>query len=112
LQCPIAGIVHFADALKKDYADSCGLDYERLVSDRDYKEMHRPAMTKFYLERFSRDSFHYPRIAFHQAMEVAARAPPTAGGRRVVLLPDFRQPDDERCFRLEAGKLNALHGYV
>ncbi|KAF5879108.1 putative phosphoribosyl transferase domain protein [Botrytis fragariae] len=40
--------VSISDATKREYATETGADINRLLSDRSYKEEHRPALTKFY----------------------------------------------------------------
>ena len=42
-------ILTLANQLKKHYSENFNLDYEKLLSDRAYKEAHREEMTKFYL---------------------------------------------------------------
>jgi phosphomevalonate kinase len=41
-------VTHFADRLKAMFAKAENLDAERLVGDREYKELHREKMTAFY----------------------------------------------------------------
>ena len=40
--------VSISDAIKREYAAATGADLSRLLSDRDYKEQHRPALTAFF----------------------------------------------------------------
>jgi hypothetical protein len=40
-------IVGFADALKRDYYQSIGVQYDRDTEDRDFKEMHRPGIISY-----------------------------------------------------------------
>jgi len=40
-------IVGFADALKKDYYASVGVEYDRDTEDRDFKEKHRPGIIQY-----------------------------------------------------------------
>ena len=49
-------LVRQADELKKSFANINGLDVERLISDRVYKELHREEMTKFYTNSLEKDS--------------------------------------------------------
>jgi hypothetical protein len=40
-------IVGFADALKKDYYGSLGIEYDRNTEDRDFKETHRSGIIRY-----------------------------------------------------------------
>ncbi|KAF4534685.1 Phosphoribosyl transferase domain protein [Lasiodiplodia theobromae] len=43
-----ARLVSISDAIKREYAAAAGADLSRLLSDRAYKEQHRPALTAFF----------------------------------------------------------------
>ena len=43
--------VSISDAIKREYAAATGADLLRLLSDRAYKEQHRPALTAFFQEQ-------------------------------------------------------------
>ncbi|RSL77008.1 hypothetical protein CEP52_017749, partial [Fusarium oligoseptatum] len=43
-----ARAVSISDAIKQEYATATGADPRRLLSDRAYKEQHRPELTKFF----------------------------------------------------------------
>ncbi|ORY16576.1 hypothetical protein BCR34DRAFT_597586 [Clohesyomyces aquaticus] len=47
----IARSVSISDATKQEYAHATGANLSRLLNDRVYKEQHRPALTKFFLEQ-------------------------------------------------------------
>ncbi|KAM0418645.1 hypothetical protein ACHAPT_012448 [Fusarium lateritium] len=49
-----ARVVSISDETKLGYAALYGADFERLRSDRAYKEQHRPALTKFFQDRLRR----------------------------------------------------------
>ena len=44
----MARAVSISDATKREYAAATGADLSRLLSDRGYKEQHRPALTTFF----------------------------------------------------------------
>lgn len=46
-----ARVVSISDATKQEYAAATGADLSRLLSDRAYKEQHRPALTAFFREQ-------------------------------------------------------------
>ncbi|KAF2703980.1 hypothetical protein K504DRAFT_442823 [Pleomassaria siparia CBS 279.74] len=46
-----ARAVSISDATKQEYAVATGADQSRLLSDRAYKEQHRPALTMFFQEQ-------------------------------------------------------------
>ncbi|KUI74568.1 Adenine phosphoribosyltransferase [Cytospora mali] len=46
-----ARVVSISDATKKEYAAATGADLGRLLSNRAYKEQHRPALTAFFQEQ-------------------------------------------------------------
>ncbi|KAF1848110.1 phosphoribosyl transferase domain protein [Cucurbitaria berberidis CBS 394.84] len=46
-----ARVVSISDATKREYAAATGADLSRLLSDRAYKEDHRPALTAFFQEQ-------------------------------------------------------------
>ncbi|TGO43870.1 hypothetical protein BOTNAR_1136g00010 [Botryotinia narcissicola] len=50
-QMRTARSVSISDSTKREYATETGADINRLLSDRSYKEEHRPALTKFYKEQ-------------------------------------------------------------
>jgi len=41
-------VTHFADAFKKLFCEQAGLDLNKMLTDRVYKEQHREKMTEFY----------------------------------------------------------------
>jgi adenine phosphoribosyltransferase/phosphomevalonate kinase len=45
-----------SDATKREYAAATGADLDRLLSDRAYKEQHRPALTAFFQEQVQQRS--------------------------------------------------------
>ncbi|KNG81352.1 phosphoribosyl transferase domain protein [Aspergillus nomiae NRRL 13137] len=53
-----ARVVSISDATKREYATATGADLSRLLSDRTYKEQHRPALTAFFQEQVR----HRPRL--------------------------------------------------
>ena len=46
--------VSISDATKREYAAATGTDLHRLLSDRGYKEQHRPALTAFFKSQVQR----------------------------------------------------------
>ncbi len=53
-----ARVVSISDVTKREYAASSGADYSRLLEDREYKEMHRPTLTRFFQGRVQK----HPRL--------------------------------------------------
>ncbi|KAE8163248.1 hypothetical protein BDV40DRAFT_263179 [Aspergillus tamarii] len=53
-----ARAVSISDATKREYATATGANLTRLLSDRAYKEQHRPALTKFFRDQV----LHRPRL--------------------------------------------------
>ncbi|KAF2638796.1 hypothetical protein P280DRAFT_470838 [Massarina eburnea CBS 473.64] len=44
-------VVSISDAIKREYATASSADIHRLLSNRDYKEQHRPALTDFFQQQ-------------------------------------------------------------
>ncbi|KAM6519076.1 hypothetical protein FALCPG4_012725 [Fusarium falciforme] len=49
-----ARVVSISDEIKREYAAATGADLGRLLSDRAYKEEHRPALTEFFKEKLTK----------------------------------------------------------
>ncbi|KAF1933786.1 uncharacterized protein M421DRAFT_52653 [Didymella exigua CBS 183.55] len=49
-------VMSISDAIKRRYAAASGADISRLLSDRAYKEQHRPSLTAFFLAQVHHDS--------------------------------------------------------
>jgi adenine phosphoribosyltransferase len=47
-------VVSISDATKREYAAATGVDLGRLLGDREYKEEHRGALTKFYQDQLQK----------------------------------------------------------
>jgi len=56
-------VASISEAIKHEYANATGADMERLLSDRAYKEQHRPALTAYFLDRVRRQRS-YPQDNF------------------------------------------------
>ncbi|RAL59880.1 hypothetical protein DID88_000507 [Monilinia fructigena] len=63
--------VSISDATKREYARATGVDLNRLLSDRAYKEQHRPALTKFFQDQV-RQRPQLPAEHFQDVVESAA----------------------------------------
>ncbi|PQE33776.1 phosphoribosyl transferase domain protein [Rutstroemia sp. NJR-2017a WRK4] len=61
-----ARAVSISDAIKREYAAATGADLSRLLSDRAYKELHRPALTTF----FQGQARQRPRLQEEQFLNV------------------------------------------
>jgi adenine/guanine phosphoribosyltransferase-like PRPP-binding protein len=61
-----ARAVSISEAIKREYAVATGADPDRLLSDRDYKEQHRPALTAYFMEKVQ----HQPWLPEEQFMRV------------------------------------------
>ncbi|EOA85705.1 uncharacterized protein SETTUDRAFT_111453 [Exserohilum turcica Et28A] len=59
-------VVSISEAIKREYAVATGADPDRLLSDRAYKEQHRPALTAYFMEKVK----HQPRLPEEQFMRV------------------------------------------
>mmetsp|Transcript_50333 Transcript_50333/g.93064 ORF Transcript_50333/g.93064 Transcript_50333/m.93064 type:complete len:224 (-) Transcript_50333:16-687(-) len=63
VQKKIAGVklkrLAFADQCKHEFAAREGLEVEKLLGDREYKEKHRARMTEFYLQTVASDPKHF-----------------------------------------------------
>ncbi|KAH7311832.1 phosphoribosyl transferase domain protein [Rhexocercosporidium sp. MPI-PUGE-AT-0058] len=46
-----ARVVSISDVTKQEYARATGADFQRILSDRSYKEKHRPALTAFFQDQ-------------------------------------------------------------
>ncbi|KAL6161955.1 hypothetical protein ACJQWK_11967 [Exserohilum turcicum] len=58
--------VSISEAIKREYAVATGADPDRLLSDRAYKEQHRPALTAYFMEKVQ----HQPQLPEEQFMRV------------------------------------------
>ena len=48
---PNTRVISISDAIKREYAAATGLDFNRLLQDRAYKEQHRKALTAFFQDQ-------------------------------------------------------------
>ena len=58
--------VSISEATKREYAVATGADPDRLLSDRAYKEQHRPALTAYFMEKLQ----HQPWLPEEQFMRL------------------------------------------
>lgn len=58
--------VSISEAIKREYAMATGADSDRLLSDRAYKEQHRPALTAYFQEQVQRQ----PQLLEEQFLKV------------------------------------------
>ncbi|KOC15906.1 phosphoribosyl transferase domain protein [Aspergillus flavus AF70] len=65
-----ARAVSISDATKREYATATGADLNRLLSDRAYKEQHRPALTAFFQDQVR----HRPRLPEEHFLNVVDSA--------------------------------------
>ncbi|KAE8321295.1 hypothetical protein BDV39DRAFT_210877 [Aspergillus sergii] len=65
-----ARVVSISDATKREYATTTGADLNRLLSDRVYKEQHRPALTAFFQDQVR----HRPRLPEEHFLNVVDSA--------------------------------------
>jgi adenine phosphoribosyltransferase/phosphomevalonate kinase len=56
-------VASISEAIKGEYAKTTGTDLERLLCDRTYKELHRPALTAYFNDRV-RQQPNYPQENF------------------------------------------------
>ena len=54
-------ILHFSDMAKLELSDETGLDYDRLINDRDYKEKHRAQIINLAESRRKRDGEYWAK---------------------------------------------------
>ncbi|KAH7563665.1 phosphoribosyl transferase domain protein [Bipolaris maydis] len=62
--------VSISEAIKREYAVATGADPDRLLSDRAYKEQHRPALTAYFMEKIQ----HQPQLPEEHLMRVVRGA--------------------------------------
>jgi adenine phosphoribosyltransferase/phosphomevalonate kinase len=65
-----AQVVSISNTTKQEYANATGADLKLLLSDRTYKEKHRPALTKFFQDQVRKR----PRLLEEQFLDVVSKA--------------------------------------
>ncbi|KAL6073090.1 hypothetical protein QOT17_005064 [Balamuthia mandrillaris] len=89
-------VVHLADELKRAYAEATGADWQRLLTDRSYKEAHRETMTAFYhqLKVTRQVTFFCESIAqnviFPSLLSTSATTTTATAPNQVIILADLR----------------------
>ncbi|KAK1710015.1 uncharacterized protein BDZ83DRAFT_724092 [Colletotrichum acutatum] len=68
-----ARVASISDTVKRDFAAAAGVDLDRLLSEREYKEKHRPGLTAFFHDRL-RETPHLPVDNFLDVVYGAASA--------------------------------------
>lgn len=81
--------VSMGDESKRLYADEAGVDFYRLMTDRDFKEAHREGITRLFRERIAQDPEYFHETALRRSD--ATPAP-------VVLITDARFKFDIEFF--------------
>ncbi|KAJ6001193.1 hypothetical protein N7481_001602 [Penicillium waksmanii] len=116
--------VSISDATKREYAMATGADFDRLHRDREYKEQHRPELTRFFKDQV-RHRPQLPEEHFSEAVNSAAdvhvllitgmrdEAPVSAFSHLVPAsrLIDIRVRADERIRRIRRGCCDCSSGY-
>ncbi|KAK1449340.1 hypothetical protein CMEL01_08655 [Colletotrichum melonis] len=69
----IARVASISDSIKREFSAVAGVDLDRLLSDREYKEKHRPGLTAFFHDRV-RENSHLPVDNFLNVVYGAASA--------------------------------------
>ncbi|XMA19258.1 hypothetical protein WAI453_012049 [Rhynchosporium graminicola] len=63
--------VSISDTTKRDYATVTGANFERLLTDRVYKEIHRPALTRYFSEQVKQRPHlleeHFMKVVYENA---------------------------------------------
>eukprot|EP00116_Pleurobrachia_bachei_P009757 sb/3470019/ len=81
-------ILRLSNAIKKEYAELKGVNYQELLTDGPYKELYRREMIALGEDRRSKDPGHYCRLA-------CQAAPPG----QVWIVTDTRRESDIKWFR-------------
>jgi len=84
-------IVGFADALKKDYYSSVGVEYDRNTEDREFKEKHRNGIIQY------GESMKHEKGMFHwieTALDPLIFSEDTKG----IIVPDCRRAEEVHWF--------------
>eukprot|EP00116_Pleurobrachia_bachei_P010973 sb/3471235/ len=81
-------ILRLSNAIKKEYAELKGVNYQELLTDGPYKELYRREMIVLGEDRRSKDPGHYCRLA-------CQAAPPG----QVWIVTDTRRESDIKWFR-------------
>ncbi|KXH38505.1 hypothetical protein CSIM01_05630 [Colletotrichum simmondsii] len=68
-----ARVASISDTIKREFSAVAGVDLDRLLSDREYKEKHRPGLTAFFHDRV-RENPHLPVDNFLDVVYGAAGA--------------------------------------
>ncbi|TLS31302.1 hypothetical protein PpBr36_03417 [Pyricularia pennisetigena] len=69
---PTACATSISEAIKREYAEATGADFDRLLSDRPYKEQHRTALNEFFKNKMQRR----PRLPEEHFLKVVRDAAP------------------------------------
>ncbi|KAL4885688.1 hypothetical protein BJY04DRAFT_231107 [Aspergillus karnatakaensis] len=72
-----ARVVSISDVTKREYAAATGVDVDRLLRDREYKEQHRSALTEFFQDQV-RDRPRLPEEHFLSVVQNAVDRAPVA----------------------------------
>eukprot|EP00455_Lapot_gusevi_P035074 TRINITY_DN387_c0_g1_i2.p1 TRINITY_DN387_c0_g1~~TRINITY_DN387_c0_g1_i2.p1 ORF type:complete len:215 (-),score=10.23 TRINITY_DN387_c0_g1_i2:95-739(-) len=96
----------FADSLKKMFAEHKQLDYERLLSDREYKETYRDEMTNFYLGTKEQDPLQFCKRVFQDTLTFFTEA---ANEPAVVIVSDLRHQFEADFFKQNVSSLPFPH---
>jgi len=86
-----------ADMCKVGYAQSTpGVDEEKLMTDRTYKEEHRTEMTKWYHSEVAKNKWLFQDMAVTKMLQISGQ---TASKTIVFIVSDVRLRDDMEYFK-------------
>jgi len=91
----VCEIKHFADELKRRFCEHEKVDYQKLCSDRIYKEVHRADMTSYY-HKMSREGASFSGMIAKQIKQATQTG---FHKKTFYIIPDLRHDSEIACFR-------------
>lgn len=88
----------FALKVKEEFCRDHGLDLPRMLTDRDYKELHRPGLIAHAMEKRRHDADHWVAAAYAEFADLADG---------IVVVTDYRFANERRY--LEQRGLRVVH---
>jgi len=91
----VCEITHFADEFKRMFCNHAKLDYERMLTDRDYKEIYRDEMTAYY-HKISKEN-----VTFCKPLANRIKKEVMMGftKKKIFIIADLRNSIEIECFK-------------
>lgn len=96
-------VLNYATPLKQKFCEDYKIDYDKLNTDRDYKEIYRNEMTKFLFQFSER---YFPDLLYAKLDQMIELKQRGLLNLNVVIIGDLRQELDAEILK---NKYNAIH---